>query len=814
MKVDDFEKLGVFYLGRRFDPIAGKESDELVLYDSSDLVTHAVCIGMTGSGKTGLCLDLIEEAAIDGVPVIAIDPKGDIANLLLSFPDLSAEEFQPWVSEDEARRRQVSTLDLAKEQAQIWREGLAQWGQDGERIRKMRTAADFVIYTPGSTAGLPVSILQNLSAPTAQEREDSDLLAQRVAATVMSLLALLGINADPLKSKEHILLSNILDRAWLKGQDMDLAALIQQIQKPPITQVGALDLESFFPASQRFEFAMSINNLIAAPGFEAWLKGEPMNVDAFLYTQSGKPKVSIFSIAHLSDSERMFFVSLLLNRVVSWMRGQSGTTSLRAIVYMDEIFGYFPPIANPPSKMPLLTLLKQARAYGVGVVLATQNPVDLDYKGLANTGTWFVGRLQTERDKMRLLDGLEGVAAECGAQFDRRTMEQILSSLKRRVFLINNVHSTGPDVFETRFSLSYLRGPLTRNQIKTLMAPLKAARDSNDSAPLAARVESGWAGHISSVVGGGTQSPSAQGGALKPALSPDIPQYYMPSSVSLAAVVYQPMLLGIASIRYVDSKARLDLTEEKSFLIPFDDGPLPVQWDNGSALRLCKDDLLAEGLPAASYMVPPPAAMQAKSYKSWSKDFAAWLGETRRFYLLKSPSTGEFSLPSESERDFRLRLNQRAVEKRDAAVQQLRAKYAPFLSSLEQKILTAQQRVAREAEEAKEKEMQAAISIGATILGAFVGRKAISTGSLGRATTAARSASKVGRQRQEVARAEESLDSLNQQLNDLQKEFQIEWQSLNLRFQAASEALDTVTFAAKKSNINVQLLCLVWVPKG
>src|SRR4051794_1958109 len=456
--MESFEKLGVFYLGKT------KADNGLLLYDSKDLVTHAVCVGMTGSGKTGLCINLLEEAAIDGIPAIIIDPKGDLCNLLLTFPNLTAQDFAPWVEEG---------VDAAQ-QAQLWKDGLAKWGEDGERIKRLRDAADFRIYTPGSNAGLPVSILKSFAAPPETIRQDNEALSERINTTVTSLLALIGIDADPVRSREHILLSNILNHEWSAGKDLDLASLIQKVQTPPVTKVGVMELDSYFPANDRFELAMSLNHLLASPSFASWMEGEALDVPKFLHTESGKPRLSIFSIAHLSDAERMFFVSLLLNQVLGWMRTQSGTSSLRAILYMDEIFGYFPPVANPPSKLPLLTLLKQGRAFGLGVVLATQNPVDLDYKGLANTGTWFIGRLQTERDKARVLEGLEGIAAGTGQKFDKQGMEQLLAGLDKRIFLMNNVHDDAPELFETRWALSYLRGPLTRAQIKLLMDPLKA----------------------------------------------------------------------------------------------------------------------------------------------------------------------------------------------------------------------------------------------------------------------------------------------------------------------------------------------------
>jgi hypothetical protein len=483
MQATDYEKLGQFYLGREYD-LEKKSSTgkNLVLYDSKDLVTHAVVVGMTGSGKTGLCVDVIEEAAIDGVPAIVIDPKGDLTNLLLTFPDLRPEDFRPWINEEDAARKGLSGDEYAKQQADLWRTGLESWGENGERIRRLKAAADFAIYTPGSTAGIPVSIVRSFAAPPAAFREEAELFRERVGTTATSLLALVGIAADPLKSREHILLSTLFTAAWTEGQDLDLETVVNQVQKPPMEKIGALELDKFYPANDREELALRINGLIAAPGFVGWLEGEPLDIGAFYRSPAGKPRVSIFSIAHLSDAERMFFVALLLNEIYGWVRTQSGTTSLRAILYMDEIFGFFPPVAEPPSKRPMLNLLKQARAFGLGVVLATQNPVDLDYKGLANTGTWFLGRLQTDRDKQRVLEGLEGAAAAQSASFDRGSMGELLAGLTNRVFLMNNVHEDAPVVLESRWAMSYLRGPLTRDQIRVLM---KDRRPETAAAPAA-----------------------------------------------------------------------------------------------------------------------------------------------------------------------------------------------------------------------------------------------------------------------------------------------------------------------------------------
>jgi len=782
--VQEFEKLGVFYLGKN------KSNDDLLLYDSKDLVTHAVCVGMTGSGKTGLCISLLEEAAIDSIPAIIIDPKGDLCNLLLTFPNLAPQDFAPWVEEG---------VDPAQ-QATLWKEGLAKWGEDGARIKRLQDAADFRIYTPGSNAGLPVSILKSFAAPPEAIRQDNESLAERINTTVTGLLALVGIEGDPVRSREHILLSNILNQEWSAGKDLDIAALIQKVQSPSITKIGVMDLDSFFPADDRFQLAMALNNLLASPSFASWMEGEALDIPKFLHTESGKPRLSIFSIAHLGDAERMFFVSLLLNQVLGWMRTQSGTTSLRAILYMDEIFGYFPPVANPPSKLPLLTLLKQGRAFGLGVVLATQNPVDLDYKGLANTGTWFIGRLQTERDKARVLDGLEGIAAGTGQKFDKQQMEQQLAGLDKRVFLLNNVHDDAPELFETRWALSYLRGPLTRAQIKLLMDPLKQdagaeAGPRRTPAPAAAPAP-------------------VSASASASLLPPDITQYYIPvrgSGDANAKLTYHPALLGAAEVRYSDSKT-LDMTQQVTLLCPFTDGPVNLDWSTARVLDLPVEDLESEAQAGAQFVDAPSEATKAKSYASWRKDLASWLYRNQRLELLESPTLDIVSNPGESERDFRVRLQQLGREQRDDAVEKLRRKYAPKMEQLEERKRRAEQAVARESEQAKGQKMQTAISFGATLLSSFLGRKRASLSTLGRATTAVRGVGRSMKESQDVDRAEENVSAISQNLADLEAEFQSETAALERSLNPQTEQLEKVSLKPTKANIAVKLVTLAWAP--
>lgn len=781
--MQEFEKLGIFYLGKN------KSNDDLLLYDSKDLVTHAVCVGMTGSGKTGLCISLLEEAAIDSIPAIIVDPKGDLCNLLLQFPNLAPQDFAPWVEEG---------VDPAQ-QATLWKEGLAKWGEDGDRIRRLQDAADFRIYTPGSNAGLPVSILKSFAAPPEAIRQDNESLAERISTTVTSLLALVGVEGDPVRSREHILISNILNQEWANGKDLDIAGLIQKVQSPSITKIGVMDLDSFFPAGDRFQLAMALNNLLASPSFASWMEGEALDIPKFLHTESGKPRLSIFSIAHLGDAERMFFVSLLLNQVLGWMRTQSGTTSLRAILYMDEIFGYFPPVANPPSKLPLLTLLKQGRAFGLGVVVATQNPVDLDYKGLANTGTWFIGRLQTERDKARVLEGLEGIAAGTGQKFDKQAMEQLLAGLDKRIFLLNNVHDDAPELFETRWALSYLRGPLTRAQIKLLMDPLKQTAPPA-SAPASVAAPAPVA-----------SAPPKNERALLP---PDITQYFIPvrgSGDASARLSYHPTLLGAAEVRYSDSK-NLDMTQQVTLLCPFNDGPVGLDWSTAQTLDLPIEDLESDAPAGAQFVEAPADATKAKSYPNWRKDLASWLYRNHRLELLESPTLEIVSNPGESERDFRLRLQQLGREQRDDAVEKLRRKYAPKMEQLEERKRRAEQAVAREAEQAKGQKVQTAISFGATLLSSFLGRKRTSLSTLGRATTAVRGVGRSMKESQDVDRAEDNVAVISQKLADLEAEFQSETSALERSLDPQTEQLEKVSLKPTKANIAVKLVTLAWAP--
>lgn len=784
----DFEKLGTFYLGKRVDDTADELTDELVLYDSKDLTTHAVIIGMTGSGKTGLGIGLLEEAALDHVPVIAIDPKGDMGNLLLTFPKLRAEDFRPWINTRAASDKGQTADEYAAGQASLWKSGLADWGQDGKRIASLRKSADVAIYTPGSNAGLPVSVLQTFAAPDSALLEDIDLYRDRVQATATSILTLLGIDADPVASRDHILISTLLDHAWQEGRDLDIAGLIREIQDPPLKKVGVLKLDDFFAQKDRFALAMKLNNLLAAPGFEAWLQGEPLKAKNLLYMDDGRPRVSIMSIAHLDDASRMFFVTMLLNEIIAWMRAQPGTSSLRAILYMDEIFGYMPPVSNPPSKNLFLTLLKQARAYGLGLVLATQNPVDLDYKGLSNTGTWFIGRLQTERDKARVMEGLEGAS---DGDFDRPAMERTLAGLGKRRFLLHNVHEDEAVVFGTRWVMSYLAGPLTREQIKRLTSAAKKKRLADP----------------------GLQAVAPKSGKTRdaaPPLLPSVQQYFVAGDAD--DLICHPQLVAAAELVYSSARYKIEDERSRLYVVDVQDGPVAVDWDTCQTLDLGIEALHDKPTPGATYAACPDAASNPKSYASWERDFKRWLRQNETLTVYKSKRFSLTSGAGETEGDFRVRLQDIASEERDLEIAKVRKRYASKLTTLENRLLRANQAVEKEQEQSTKKKLDTAISVGTALLGALLGRKKISSTTASKIGTAMKSAGSASKEAADVDRARETANKVQSDIEALNAELEKELAALDTAFDAQQEELEEIIVRAKSTDINVPLFGLVWLP--
>lgn len=787
----DYEKLGIFYLGKNVNPKDQQLMDELTLYDSKDLVTHALAVGMTGSGKTGLCVGIIEEAAIDGVPAIVIDPKGDLTNLLLTFPNMSAEDFLPWINPEDARKKGMSPNDYAAKQAQTWKDGLASWGQDLARVQRLKDAAEYTIYTPGSTAGIPVSILKTLSSPAKVITDDEELFQEKISTTVSSLLTLLKIPSDPLTSREHILLSNIFDRVWKDGKDLDIPTLIGAIQNPPVTKIGVLDLDTFYPQKDRLSLAMMLNNLIASPSFSTWLNGEALDIGKMLYSEKGKPRVCIFSIAHLSDPERMFFVTLLLDQVLAWARSQSGTTSLRALLYMDEIYGYFPPVENPPSKKPLISLLKQARAFGLGLVLSTQNPVDLDYKGLSNIGTWFIGRLQTERDKMKMIEGLE--SASQSSSFDRALFDRLISDLGKRVFLMNNVHEDEPVLFQTRWVLSYLAGPLTRDQIKKLMGgkgeEMIAAKEVINETKIRATVEGATIGSA-------------------PIIPSSIQQLYYSRGTSGGKLVYHPLLVGNASVKFAHTKSRMITSKEYWLTLEVDPDALRLNWADAKEYEFDQRDLGKSPIDGAEFQEPSAELVKEKNYKGWNTDLVNYLYQSAVQSIYYDQVTKEFSRDGENEHEFRNRTRQLRREERDDAVEAMRAKYATKIKSAQERVRKAELAVDREKEQANQSKMQTAVTFGATLLGAFTGKKLASSTNISRAGSALRGVTRSMQQSGDIGRAEDTLEAYKAALNEL--ELELESEIAAMEDMNSELELEEVQIRPKKSDIDVHVLGILW----
>jgi len=786
----DYEKMGAFYVGKKYDLETTELQDDVVLYDSKDLTTHAVIIGMTGSGKTGLGIGLLEESLMDNIPLIAIDPKGDLGNLLLTFPDLTPENFRPWINEQEASNQGQTPDEFAASQAALWEKGLGQWGQTAERIRTLRSKVDMAVYTPGSSAGLPVSVLRSFNAPSDAVRSDTDLYRERIQTTATSLLALMGEEADPVTSREHILISNILEKTWAEGKNLDIAGLIRAIQQPPFERIGVMELDMFYPAKDRFGLAMKLNNLLAAPGFEAWLEGEPLDIQRMLFTAEGKARASIFTISHLSDSERMFFVSMLLNEMLAWMRTQGGTSSLRAMLYMDEIFGYLPPSANPPSKTPMLTLLKQARAFGLGLVLSTQNPVDLDYKALSNCGTWFIGRLQTERDKERVLEGLLSASPE---SLDKAEMQNVLSSLGKRSFLLHNINEDAPVIFQTRWVMSYLSGPMTREQIKRLMADRKTLATVQTPALKAS-------------------APQVSKKAEAPVMPQDVPVYYVPVSGAGTNIIYYPAVAGFTEVHYSSVTHGVNETKQLVLAVEMEDGPVPVDWDNAEQLALAATDLESKAMTDAEFADLPKEAMKAKAYAKWQKDLFKHIRQDRPLKLFKSKDPKLTSDVTETQADFRARIAQQFRENRDVDINKLRQKYGDKLEKLQERLRKAEQTIEKEADQVKRQQMDTLVNVGTTLLSAFMGRKTVSVTNMRRASSSVRSAGRLQEQQQDVNRAKENAASIVEEMHELESELQKELDALTNPVNPSELELEEVFVKANSTDVTLDVFALIWLP--
>lgn len=787
-----FEKLGLLYLGRELDVQTGEESVLPLLYKNKNLTTHAAIIGMTGSGKTGLGVGIIEEAIMDNIPSIVIDPKGDMGNLLLTFPELKADDFAPWIDPADAARKEMEPAAYAEKTAKDWEKGLASWGQDKERIRELCNRSERTIYTPGSSAGVSVSVLSSFDAPSDELAADTDTLNGLVNSTATSLLALVDIEGDPLQSREHILISSILLHYWRQGENLSMEGLIGAIVNPPFTKIGVFPLDTFYNQSDRMQLGMALNNILASPSFASWTQGEPLDIQRILYTPEGKPRTAIFSIAHLSESERMFFVTMLLNRLIGWMRRQQGSSSLKALLYMDEIFGYFPPIANPPSKKPMLLLLKQARAFGIGIVLSTQNPVDLDYKGLSNIGTWFVGRLQTRQDQEKVVDGISGAS---DGTLDTGTVREMLSTMKGRQFLLNSAHLDRPLLFATRWVMSYLKGPISTGDIKKLMEQRKGA-------------VSGEAAGTESADTGGRRSnvPSGQ----PPVLSNGIEQRYYLQNIASDEVVLEPWLAAEASVRFYNSTRNIDEVKEVACRFYLDEESSDIRWDQAEALEYPFEDCLQKGPEEGRYSALPSDIVSLKSLKVHEKSFSDFLYQQERLELFKVRSLKLESKPYEPLGDFKVRIADNLHEKKDLAVEKLQDKYEVKQKRLENRIDRAMERVEKEKVDVQSKTGDTLLSFGVAVVGALFGRKKISATNMGRAARGIRNVGKVAKEKGDVKRAEGNLADLELELEELGNELEFEIDKLAASFDLEHYDIETFSIKPRRADIFNLKVCLLW----
>ena len=788
-EMDYYEKLGIFYLGERVDPKTLEKNGELFLYKSKHLTTHAAIIGMTGSGKTGLGIDIIEEAAIDSIPSIIIDPKGDMGNLLLTFPNLSKEELKPWVDTHEAANKGLSLDEYANKTAEVWENGIKSWHQDKDRIKKLKESADFTIYTPGSTAGVALSILSSFDVPSQEVLEDPDSFNSMLNTAVSGLLALIGVEADPLSSREYMLLSSIFAHFWKEGQSLSLPEIVGYISSPPFEKIGVLPLKSFYPQNDRLKLAMLLNNVLASPGFSSWVEGEKLDIQKLLYTDDAKPRVSILSISHLNDKQRMFFVTLFLNRYIDWMRKQSGTPNLRTILYMDEIFGFFPATSNPPSKEPMLLLLKQARAYGIGVVLATQNPIDLDYKGLSNIGSWFLGRLQTKQDKDRVIDGL---VSSNNASLDKNEIENLLSSIKSRTFLFKSAKEDELTLFETRWVLSYLRGPITKNEIKKLMQTKKES------------------GEEESVI---TQKENAISDQLLktlPILNEDIESYFLNLSVYKTDIVYEPYMVFEGKVRFYNSSRGIDIEEKYINRLYLDERADEFDFSYlESAEEENRDKCDKKPLKNASFY-PLPSFVSSSSVRKLQKEFSDFLYYNKKLTLYRNKKLKIESKPDEQMRDFKIRVQELLREKYEEELEKLKEKYEAKEQKLQKRLQRAENRLEKEKDDVSSKTTDTILGFGMTLLDAFLGRKTIKRSTATRAAGSLRSAGRLFKEKEDVKRAQEEIEEINEEIRKLEDELKDEIDALSQVYQIDNYEIESFYIKPRRSDIYDVDLYLCW----
>jgi hypothetical protein len=787
-------------IGGALDPATKERTADTTVIGTADLTTHGVIVGMTGSGKTGLGIVLVEECLAAGIPALIIDPKGDLTNLCLTFPGLAAADFEPWVNPSDVATAGVTAPEYAARQAVQWREGLAGWGIAPDRIAALRASVEFEVYTPGSSSGTQLNIVGTLHAPpSGTPSEDS---ADEIESYVTSVLSMLGISADPLASREHVLLSTLIQHAWSKGEDLDLATLLARVQQPPMRKLGVLELDQFFPAADRAAFTVRLNSLLASPGFATWMAGDPIDIESMLHTADGGPRCAIVTTAHLSDEQRQSVTALILAKLVTWMRRQGGTSDLRALLYMDEVAGYLPPTANPPTKKPIMLLLKQARAFGLGVVLSTQNPVDVDYKALSNAGTWLIGRLQTEQDKARLIDGLKSAAGSV----DIGAVSQTISALGKRQFLLKRVGSDQPSLTTTRWAMSYLRGPLMRSEITRLAETGLVARATALAATTEAPTPPGAATATPSVTAATAAADDET--PVAPAVATGIAVSYLDPAAPWTSVIgaapggrLHAAAIARVRLRYDDMKADLVHDEEYEAVLC----PLPAVPSPAAFVAVDYDDRdLLDTAPTGAVYTLPVADIDRKSW--WTdlrKSLTDHLVSTRKVRILANPELKLYSRVGETPEQFAGRCALAADAKADAAVAALQKKYDAKLRTLRTRADTATSAAQRLA--AQHTAQHGTGAQVANLLGGLFGGARSRRSVVADARRASTSASRVDAAQDKVTAAEQAI-------LDLEAELQDEVTGIDAEWAARADAITTLDVPLERSDVVVADLRLLWVP--
>jgi len=777
-------------LGEAIDPDSGDRTGTPVAVDSADLTTHGVVVGMTGSGKTGLGVVLLEEAMRAGIPTLVLDPKGDMTNLALRFPGLTAGEFAPWVP---------AGTDAA-EVATGWREGLAGWGLGGDQIAELDARSRVTVYTPGSSAGVGLDLVGSLAAPAT---DDEEARTDEADGVVSGLLSLVGIEADPLSSREHILLANLVERAWSTGSPLDLGQLVHQVQDPPMRKLGVLELDAFYPAADRTKLAMQLNGLLASPAFAAWSTGVPVDLDAMLTPgPDGRVPCSVVYLAHLGEEERQFVVTLLLSKLVTWMRSRSGTPELRALVYMDEVFGYVPPSAAPPAKKPILTILKQARAYGIGMVLSTQNPVDLDYKALSNAGTWLVGRLQTERDVGRLRDGL----AAASGSVDLDALQATIAGLGKRQFVLHSTKRSEPSLLTTRWTLDYLAGPLTKDQLRGLpgAAERPAAPATGAPADPPAAAADAPLGDDESTV-----PPTVAAGVPVRWVDPAAP--WLPEVGGDPASTRHAAALAVRAALLFD-EAKADLRHAEEFECVLTDLSAAVDVSRMHVVDHDPRDLREQAPAGATYVLPDAPLDRAAWFAAVRKEVVDHLYAQRTLTLQRNDGLRLWSRPGEAPEDFLARCRAAATERAEADAADVRARLERRMGTVRAAIEREEARVAELRARAGDAKQHELVSAAGDLLGSFIGgrRSARSVLSKVKGASSRRKQSSAAGQRVETA-----LDRVEQrtaELADLEAELVDALADIDAEWADVAEEVEEVEVGLEKTDVDVRDLTLVWLP--